>query len=173
MTDCFDPSCQSCEISQGRIAIGGNIKLPGEWSLNHYGGTEGYLGWLALQPICHRMKFSELSPEELRHLGPNISAVQRVLSEYWMRVFADPIERLYIVYFFDGGGPERYHVHLHLIPRFASLESRLRAWDVHRATTSATFPPRYKRDASNFHSQVGCIMDHLRRNLAELTVVER
>jgi diadenosine tetraphosphate (Ap4A) HIT family hydrolase len=143
--------------------MGSNVRLPGSWSLNHYGGTEGYLGWLALQPICHRMKLSELTEEELRHLGPNIHAIDKALSDYWQQVFGDPIERLYVVYFFEGGGP--YHFHIHLIPRFATLEPRLRDWEAPRATASATFPERYRRDATDFPSQVGRLMEHLRNNL--------
>lgn len=159
----LESTCHGCDFSQGMRAIGSNVNLPGSWSLNHYGGPEGYLGWLALQPFWHRMAFSELTDEELRHLGPNISAVERVLSEYWKQVFNDPIERLYVVYFFEGCGP--YHVHVHLIPRFASLEPRLHAWEAPRATTSATFPQQYRREVSDFHNQVCCLMEHLRNNL--------
>lgn len=165
-SDCLDPSCNSCKFSQGKQTIGGNVRLSGGWSLNHYSGTEGYLGWLALQPYCHRMSFQELNEEELSHLGPNIHAVERVLSDYWQAIFHDPIERLYVIYFFEGGG--KYHIHMHLIPRFESLESRLRAWDTPRATSSATFPAQYRRDASDFHAQVCCLMEHLRSNLASV-----
>jgi hypothetical protein len=70
--DDYDPDCHGCQISQGKGKDVSNVLLPGSWSLNHYGGPEGYLGWLALQPVYHRMAFSELTDEELGHLGPNI-----------------------------------------------------------------------------------------------------
>lgn len=159
----LDPKCEGCAFSLGKGVIGSNVRLPGSWSLNHYAGSEGYLGWLALQPYRHLTAFSQLDGDELSHLGPNIAAIERVLKTYWEKTFDDPIERLYIVYFFEGGGS---HIHLHLIPRFQSLEPRLRDWNAPRATTSATFPARYRRDASDFQAQVCCIMNYLRANLA-------
>ena len=41
--------CQGCELARE------GIQLPGGWALNHYQGGEGYLGWLAIAPVKHRM----------------------------------------------------------------------------------------------------------------------
>ena len=52
--------CKGCELSKGNGDPPGGIivKLDGGWILNHYGGSEGFLGWLALQPSCHRMELA-------------------------------------------------------------------------------------------------------------------
>jgi diadenosine tetraphosphate (Ap4A) HIT family hydrolase len=163
--DYHDPSCKSCDFSQGREIVGSIVHLPGPWSLNHYSGSEGYLGWMALQPYWHRDAFSDFRKKELTTLGPNIAKIEATLKAYWLDVFRDPIERLYVIYFFEGGGP--YHPHLHLIPRFQSLEPRLRAWKAPCATISATFPARYRRGATNFNDHVCCLMDHLKHSLAD------
>ena len=156
-------NCEGCDFAQGKNIVGGNVLLPGSWSVNHYGGSEGFLGWLALQPYRHVLTFTDLKAHELEKLGPNIAAIEKVLKEYWESTFGDPIERLYTIYFMEGGSK---HMHIHLIPRFKSLETRLRDWNMPRATMSATFPEKYRRDAANFQSQVCCIMKYLKSNLS-------
>lgn len=164
--------CKGCHISGelgDDLPIGGLVRLPGDWTLNHYGGSEGYLGWLALQPYEHRMAFSKLSPEELCHLGPNIHKVEKYVCMYWKQTYAgDPIEKLYVIYFFDGGDP--YHVHLHLIPRFKHMDTKLQAWNVPEATMSATFRSEYQRgtndsDKEVYEKQVWSLMNYLREKL--------
>jgi diadenosine tetraphosphate (Ap4A) HIT family hydrolase len=163
MTDHQPDDCDGCDFAAGKNVVGGNILLPGSWSVNHYAGPEGFLGWLALQPCRHLSTFSELHPDELKHLGPNIATIEKTLKQYWKSTFADSIERLYTIYFLEGGSQ---HMHIHLIPRFESLESRLRNWNIPRATMSATFPAKYRRSAEDFTSQVCCIMNYLRSNLS-------
>ena len=163
-SDHIDSSCDGCLFSLGN-AVGSNVRLPGPWSLNHYGGTEGFLGWLALQPYWHREDFSKLSISELTQLGPNIAAIERALAEYWAMTFGDPIERLYVNYFLEGGSR---HVHIHLIPRFKSLEPELRAWSIPRATTFVTFPVHYRRDNPGFEQRVQGVMDYLRLKLVPI-----
>ncbi len=163
--DCYDPTCTSCSYSAGDEPPGGIVQLDGDWTLNHYGGSEGYLGWLALQPRCHKMALSELTPTEAQHLGPNIQNIDRVVSDHFSSTFSDPVERMYVVYFFESASTHPYHLHIHLIPRMRTIENRLRAWEAPRATKSATFPNRYRNDAPTFEHSRGALMDTLRVKL--------
>jgi diadenosine tetraphosphate (Ap4A) HIT family hydrolase len=156
-------SCDGCDFARGKNVTGGNVVLPGSWSVNHYAGPEGFLGWLALQPCRHVETFAQLNSGELANFGPNISKIETALKDFWETTFGDPIEHLYVIYFLEGGSK---HMHVHLIPRFKSLEPRLRAWDIPRATMSATFPDKYRRDSAGFHSNVCCIMEYLKSNVA-------
>lgn len=156
--------CKGCEVAQGYGTVGVVVTLPGGWTLNHYSGREGYLGWLALQPCEHVTTFADLNEGELRALGPNIHKIENVLSGYWRRVFRDRIERLYIVYFYEGCGP--YHLHMHLIPRFASLDDEtLQAWNAPRATRCARFPAQYQRGGPDFEKHVCDLMNDLKKHL--------
>ncbi len=161
----YDPKCRGCQYSHGGNVDGDIVTLPGDWCLNHYAGSEGYLGWLALQPKRHCMALGELLPGELTSLGPNLQDVDHVIAQYWAMTFNDPIERMYVVYFFESAASDPFHLHIHLIPRFTSLETRLRAWEIPKATMSATFPAQYRRTAPQFGSAVEALMNHLRSNL--------
>ena len=162
-TDPYDPACKGCKISQGhKVVPGGVVGLPGEWQLNHYRGTEGFLGWLALQPTAHRMSLAELSQQELCSLGPNLQAVDVALSDYASKAFRDPLKRLYIVYFFESAELHPYHLHIHLIPRYASIEGGLQAWNMPVATKSARFPDRYRRSNPAYSDEVNQLMSFLR-----------
>ena len=48
---------------------GGIIELDRDWTLNHYGGSEGFLGWVVLQPKYHRLDFADLTHQEVRWTG--------------------------------------------------------------------------------------------------------
>ena len=50
--------CEGCKLARE------GIQLPGGWALNHYGGGEGYLGWLAIAPVAHRMTLASLTDVE-------------------------------------------------------------------------------------------------------------
>ena len=77
----YDPKCEGCNISRkrnkalerlpGKIVI----DLPGDWTLNHYGGSEGFLGWLALQPRRHVTDLNKLKDDEAYALGRNIKRI--------------------------------------------------------------------------------------------------
>jgi len=98
----YKQSCKGCQLSQEQIwpEIGGKIiELEGDWVLNHYGGSEGFLGWMALQPRYHRTEFTELATDEAQALGENIQIINRGLRGYWQENFSDdPIEQTYITY---------------------------------------------------------------------------
>jgi hypothetical protein len=78
--------CEVCRISQKKEkpCVGGPIvKLAGNWTFNHYGGPEGFLGWLALQPHRHVAHFEELNDEESSALGQNLKLIDTTLRSYW------------------------------------------------------------------------------------------
>jgi diadenosine tetraphosphate (Ap4A) HIT family hydrolase len=127
----YDPNCAACAFSQGaRAPIAGTVvPLPGNWTVNQYGGGEAYLGWLALQPRYHRTALSQLTDEELQSLGPNLKSLDGILTRYWQDKYPeDPVVRTYVVYFFESEfqrPPDNppFHLHIHVIPRFKSLDS--------------------------------------------------
>jgi hypothetical protein len=160
---------------------GGILTLPGDWVVNQYGGTEGFLGWLAMQPRFHRMEIADLDPSELAALGPNIKRLDALLTRYWLEHFSDdPLRRVHVVYFFESvfdEPPTKFHLHIHLIPRTEqvgpSLEeyptrsttpgsaAGINAWRIPKITGSALFPERYRWTDSN----VDALMTWLRAKL--------
>lgn len=173
-THTFSPGCHGCEISQSaRVPFGSiRVDLEGGWTLNHYGGSEGFLGWLALQPRFHRMELAQLTLREARAIGPNIRRVDAALRGYWQQTFGDPVRRVYVLYFHEGvfdRDPSPYHLHFHLIPRSDRLDPVLRqtgpdivAWDMYRASRLPGFPPEYLRNETFAHR----LMTHLQAVLA-------
>jgi len=85
-------------------------------------------------------------------LGPNIKQVDKALDNYWKEKFPhDPIERVYIVYFFEsafGKQPEEWHLHIHLIPRTKKLgrnnPADVAAWKMGKLTNERWFPNEYR-----------------------------
>jgi hypothetical protein len=155
------PNCKGCEKANEP----NSIDLLGGWSINHYGGEEGYLGWIALQPICHRMSFAELTDDELTALGPNIKSGTEALLGWNQE---DPVERVYVTYFFEYTN-DGWHLHLRLIPRFKSMCEASWAWEVWKANKLVSFPERYKRTSAGYRRDVDQLMGHLRSHLAVTT----
>ena len=176
-------SCDGCKLSLEKKAItGGIVKLGDRWILNQYGGQEGFLGWLALQPYYHRMELTDLDDEETMHLGMYIKKVEIALYEYWAKSFqSDPIERMYVIYFFescfDKPTPSLYHLHIHLIPRTKRLGDLLRqytndsssilAWDIYKLSRHRdTFPYDYQIHPIHEHEEkIISLMTYLRQRL--------
>ena len=180
-------TCKGCLISEGRgESVGKIIKLEGNWVLNHYSGSEGYLGWMALQPYEHRMSLVDLNDQELRALGPNVKLVQQLLDDYWRETFPkDELVRLYMTYFFESvfntPDPSSYHLHIHLIPRLKSLdrvlreypdglvndedgykmESRINAWRAPTITTQKAFPDEYRRNKKSYKKLMKWLKDRI------------
>ena len=95
--------------------------------------------------------------DELTALGTNIAELDRGLKIYWINTFADDRVRLvYATHFFESKfeTPQEWHMHIHVIPRFNSLEVLMPyndrtirgadAWKVPTVTTSALFPSQYR-----------------------------
>ena len=150
----------------------GIILLNGQgtgWALNHYGSSEGYLGWIALTTVEHREQISDLSPVELMELGPHIQHVDQYLRDYWdARFHGDPVEQVYVNCLMEGlhdqqhgkPTPSPWHLHFRLIPRFRSLDPLMReyqstwssginAWDVYKVGKRPDFPLDYRPNKDN------------------------
>ncbi len=145
ITNCYEEDCKGCIRSQGtedeNKLWGGIVKLNGDWILNHYMGEEGFLGWMILQPRCHRMKLADLKSNELSSLGENIQKIDIALGNYWKKYF-EPLERVYVVYFFESvyakPEPEKFHMHIHLISRPKSFDKLLREYNVSNSIESSS-----------------------------------
>ncbi len=168
MYNYYREGCNGCEISRGNnesvSKMGGIIELGSHWILDHYGGGEGFLGWMILQPTYHRKDLGELTVIEASTMGLHIQDVNNALQKYWQRVFPDdPIKRMYIVHFHegvfgnvDGNEPaDDWHFHIHLIPRTKRIGSLLRtydpaggirAWSMPEVSRHPDFPVQYKLD---------------------------
>lgn len=185
----YKSDCKGCKLSQGIEEPrrgGGIIELNGNWILNQYGGDEGFLGWMVLQPRFHRMELTDLNTSEVKALGVNIQNIDLALRRYWAcRFEKDPIKRVYVVYFFESTG---YHLHIHLIPRtkrFRSLsirvpktqgiskteECRLIAWNIHKLSEHQDFPSEYRIREENEENRqkVEALTTYLRDYLSKLS----
>jgi diadenosine tetraphosphate (Ap4A) HIT family hydrolase len=175
----YDPNCAGCHTSQDRRPIpGGVVSLPGDWIVNQYCGGEGWLGWLALQPRFHRESIQEVTTQELAALGRNIQSLDAALTAYWTLQFpSDAVPRIYLVYFFESAfeepePKERFHLHMHVIPRFASLADALRCregeatwvdgWRTPRLARENKVPEPYAKTSPMWNARVTSLMDYLR-----------
>ena len=178
MTKYYKKDCDGCNRSQGKDNVrGGVVELKGDWTLNHYGGQEGFLGWMALQPRYHKMTIADLESDELSSLGDNIKKIDEALGSYWKICFNDRLERVYVLYFFesfyDRPIPTKFHLHIHLIPRPKSFDPLLReysklnsgekssinVWGIPKLTKyKDLFPEKYLQNEEN----VKKLMDYLR-----------
>jgi len=165
-----DPCCKGCDISKIAMGaedselcdrpIGSVIHRKELWALNHYQGKEGFLGWMTLQPLRHCMDFTKLKKSELQELGGHLKWVSTGLEDYFknkskeLKEEEDPVERVYITYLFESvfdWPPTKFHLHLHLIPRFQSLGRLLRAtprssidaYQIATLTKKPDFPFKY------------------------------
>lgn len=159
--DKYREGCTSCKYSQGKEKPFGDIvvSLDDKWTLNHYGGREGFLGWLVLQPRFDRMDMSELNQKELKPLGRHIQRIDQALRDWWNSRNAqlddkskDYVERVYIVYFFESFFDSTHcthHMHIHLIPRTKRMvgrwaPSQVAAWRIYELSRQHWFPKEYQ-----------------------------
>jgi diadenosine tetraphosphate (Ap4A) HIT family hydrolase len=119
-----NPTCEGC---QKAIDPGRSVPLKGGSSLGHYGGEEGFFGWLALQTIEHRYTLRDLSQGEADALGVVLRDLERGIYNYWQSRDR-PVDRVYVMYFLESQlEPEhKWHLHFHLVPRFKSLDPSMR-----------------------------------------------
>lgn len=160
----YDDACQGCMISQKKVVpVGGIVELPGNWVVNHYGDdSEGFFGWMVLQPRYHRMDILDLTPEEACAMGHNIQRVSDGLRSYWPEHFGEELKHAYFAFFNESltdTPPSPYHMHIHLIPRPESFDpimreykdsdftkTNVRSWNIPYITRRVGFPDRYRCD---------------------------
>ena len=185
----YEEECELCKISQGKdydvTERGGIIKLKGNWTLNHYGGKEGFLGWLILQPQYHREQLRDLEESESKALGPNIKDIEITLRKYWEKHFSkDPMERMYVIYFSESSA----HLHFHVIARpksireltlcrkacsgYSEIQSepvKVEAWNMPFATKCRRFPLEYNiwKDGKINKAMVSPLIDWMAENLKQ------
>jgi len=126
---------------------GGNIELKGNWIVHQYAGSEGFLGWLILQPKKHRRWICELEPNEINALGRNMKIVQEALRKCWPKLFNEDknehkIERIYVVCFSES---KPHHIHFHIIPRTKKLANLLTdpGWSIYQVSRPKKLPKAY------------------------------
>ena len=125
-----------------------------------------------MQPKRCIMDFDELNGEELTNLGPNIKRIIGSLKRYWEVNFPeDKLKRVYVVYLFEGVfdiEPEKYHLHIHLIPRTVRIgqllrmfgEGNINAWAIYKSSGEQYFPKYLK--SRRYDGKVEKLMDFLR-----------
>lgn len=190
----YNKECTGCNISLGLDAEvdkrGGIIDLGNKWSLNHYGGQDGFLGWMILQSRFHRMDLADLTTDEAASMGKNIQSINDALRHYWSITFPnDPIQRVYVAYFHEsvfGNIPssqpsQEWHLHIHLIPRTFRLgqllrrysdNGSIRAWSIPEIIklSEGEVPMEYKKTNENMSALVKYLRDRLTRNGSEYRV---
>jgi diadenosine tetraphosphate (Ap4A) HIT family hydrolase len=132
----YKDDCRGCQRSLGcEIPLGGITEMEGNWILNHYGGEESFLGWMALQTKEHVMELMEVPWEDLDKLGGNIRRIDEALRDYWRIQFQDD-------------PPTRWHLHIHLITRTERVgkgnPSRVAAWYTPCLVKWHGFPQEYR-----------------------------
>lgn len=187
MASQYKQGCDGCQRSDGCGDVadrGGIIRLPGDWILNHYGGREGFLGWMALQPKFHREQLQDLKPAECKELGRAVRNIEEGLRKYWKQHFhRDPLTRMYVLYFSEYSE----HLHFHLIARPKSIREltlrrkscngyveiqneqvKVEAWNIYLATKCRAFPAQYKiwKDDEIQKAIVCPLMNWMRKELS-------
>jgi hypothetical protein len=160
--------------------------MAGDWIVNQYQGPEGFLGWLALQPRYHRVSLAQLSEDEAKSLGPNLQALDMVLTRYWSHQFPDdPVQRVYVVYMFESEfmepppqPTEKFHLHVHVISRTLELgqHGRLRftkdgktwndGWHMPRLGGHGMIPEPYRLIPANRVPRATALMDYVRHEVS-------
>ena len=119
---CQKADCGSCRLYQpDNGPVGGMIPLGDHWTINHYQSKEAFLGWLALQPKCHREHLMCCTQQELEELGMHFKNVETALRSALQQMRPGEegdVERVYFVLFSESAG---WHMHFHVIPRTKRL----------------------------------------------------
>lgn len=166
-------NCKGCKILEpSSRPTGGVIEVSEHWLVNQYGGPEGFLGWLALQPREHCMELQELSEGATSDMGNVIKKIKSGLKKYWEKEWPeDRFDRLYVTYFFDSvfdNNPTPYHLHIHLIPRTKRMRSliskggSINCWEIYKISKMDDFPEEYFR----YEERVEKLMNDLRESIS-------
>jgi diadenosine tetraphosphate (Ap4A) HIT family hydrolase len=113
--------------------------------VNHYQNKEeGFLGWLVAQPLKHRMTFSEMSREELEEFGIVMERLEKALRDSYNAMYpTDPIEIVYLTRLGESTlvKPAEWHVHVHMLPRTASMRGKSEGWEIWKCRERRVKPP--------------------------------
>jgi diadenosine tetraphosphate (Ap4A) HIT family hydrolase len=115
------PTCQTCELvarrDAGKAPPWDRILRTPWWDVVHAFGTS-IEGWTVLVLRRHASAVSELTDDEVVELGPLIRDVSRALES------STGCPKTYVAQFAEH--PDHPHVHVHVIPRPATLDDRSR-----------------------------------------------
>jgi diadenosine tetraphosphate (Ap4A) HIT family hydrolase len=150
--------CKGCTTAANPLR---SVPLPGGWTVNHYGGNEGFFGWLALQPRRHADAVSDLTPSEAGALGPNLALVEHGVYRFWC-TRGHKVARVYAMSFLEGQlethTAERWHLHIHVVPRFVALHGRM--WDGKKKTIDAYQIAKLGKTLPQFLDRRACERRH-------------
>lgn len=162
----MEEKCDCCKVIKGCVNKCYQkilVPLEGGWVLNHYGGSDTYLGRLVLQTQCHYTKWEELQNRELKYLGKNIQLINICLRKFWEKAYPkDCIEQIYATYFNEAPYKkgligdklnEELHVHIHLLPRTKEMREAMCCSDKlgwHLVDCISCFPDDYKLTDKNY-----------------------
>src|SRR5262249_32763598 len=111
-----------------------------------------------------------------------IKALDNGLTDYWRYKYPDdPVIRVYVVYFFESAfqsppDPEPFHLHIHIISRFQSLNKRKRlrtlvdgsscvdGWKMPRLAPKQRVPRAYGRCTPGWDDRARDLMTYLRKH---------
>jgi diadenosine tetraphosphate (Ap4A) HIT family hydrolase len=100
--------CLTCSIVNGEFFPVGGIIYKDNYVLLHHCIDLQIPGYLILSPLRHIESYSDLSQNEMLHIGIVTKAVVAVLKRI------DGIEKVYLASF----GEETTHFHFHIFPRY-------------------------------------------------------
>jgi diadenosine tetraphosphate (Ap4A) HIT family hydrolase len=127
-------ACGVCRLHQDPVATERyEISRGPLWILRHHPDPAPLAGWLLLDSQRHIGGPIGFNPEEASAWGGTVQEASQLLQRL------TGCDRVYAIAFGEGA----YHLHLHLIPRFAG-ESSSEAWavaDLYRAVIAGTRPP--------------------------------
>jgi diadenosine tetraphosphate (Ap4A) HIT family hydrolase len=112
-----DGSCFSCAQENQDLPLRERVYLSPRWRVAHAFGT-ALPGWLVVLPRRHVIALDELTDAEAAELGPLLREVTAALRE------VTRCDKTYVALFAEAEGFA--HVHFHVVPRHASLDSELR-----------------------------------------------
>ncbi len=143
--------CRGCRRSLGlEEVVGGTIPLGSHWMVNHYQDEkEGFLGWLVIQPIKHRMVSSEMTNEELEEFGVATKRLENALrTAHDAMNPSDQIELVYLVRLGEStlAKPAEWHLHCHMVPRTSSMRKKCEGWDIQKCRERGVKPAPSKRE---------------------------
>jgi len=182
--DCCKVLCGNVDKCYQKILI----TLKGGWVLNHYGGSDTYLGRLVLETYSHIEDWESLNQyTHLKYLGGNLQTICKCLRRYWEKhtEYLDKIEQFNIAYLnespFKNGyttGKEltdRLHIHFHILPRTRRMRESLcdpehiLGW--HLIDCISCFPEEYQLQNRNY-LRAKRLMEYLSDCLSSIKVEE-